>query len=70
MKVNNITDRFRKARPRTQVVWTREETEPILRRKKDSGDGNTWENKTMSKTEAEIDGLCQPAHEGCRDNKR
>ena len=52
-----------------EVVWTREETRPIiyLRRKKDSGDGTTWE-KMM--TEAEMDDLCQPRHKSYRHNKR
>ena len=52
---------------KTEVVWTCEETRPIIRRKKDSGDGTTWEKK--KKTEAEMDGLSQPRHESYRDNK-
>ena len=51
-KVENITDRCRKARLR----WfgTRQEVIPIIRRKKYSGDGNTWEKKA-TKTETEMD---------------
>ena len=46
----------------TQVVWPRKEARPRLRRKTDSGDGTTREKKAR-KTEAEMDGLCQPRHE-------
>ena len=42
LKVENITERCRKAR---QVVWPRKEAIPRLCRKKDSGDGTTWEKK-------------------------
>ena len=38
----------------TEVVWTREETRPRIRRKKDSGDDTTWEKKKKTKTEARI----------------
>ena len=48
-------------------VGTREETIPITRWTKDSGDGTTWEKKNR-KTEAEMDGLCQPIHESYRNN--
>ena len=41
---------------KTDVVWPRKEARPIIRRKKDSGDGATWEKKKR-KTEAETDGL-------------
>ena len=41
----------------TEVVWPRKEARPILRRKKDSGDGTTREKK-VRKTEAEMDGVC------------
>ena len=51
------------------MVWTREETRPIISRKKDSGDGTTWEKK-KKKTEAEMDGLCQPRHEGYRSEQQ
>ena len=34
-----------------------------------NGDGTTWEKKSK-KTEADMDGLCQPGHEGKRNNKR
>ena len=36
------------------VVRTRQEARPRIRRKKDSGDGTTWEKKAR-KTEAEMD---------------
>ena len=42
----------------TQVVWTREEAIPRICRKTDTGECTTWEKKR--KTEAEMDGLCQP----------
>ena len=45
----------------TQAVWSRKEAVPRLRKKNDSGDGNTREKKAR-KTEAEMDGLCQPRH--------
>ena len=51
-----------------EVVWTREDTRPRLLRKTNTGDGTTWEKKKR-KTEAEMDGLCQPRHESYRDNK-
>ena len=43
----------------TEVVWQRKETRPRLCRKKDSGDGTTWQKKKR-KNEAEMDELCQP----------
>ena len=52
----------------TGVVWTRGETRPTIRRKKDSGAGTIYEKK-KKKTEAEMDELCQPRHERYRDNK-
>ena len=39
-----------------------------IRRKKESGDGTTWE-KNKRKTEAGMDGLCQSRHGSYRDNK-
>ena len=30
---------------KTEMVWTSEDTRPRIRRKKDSGDGTTWEKK-------------------------
>ena len=51
----------------TQVVWPRKEVRPRLRRKTDSGDGTTREKKAR-KTEAEMDGLCQPRHESHRND--
>ena len=53
----------------TKVVWPRKEAGPRLRRKKDSGDGTTREKKAR-KTEAEMDGLCQPRHESYRYYRR
>ena len=41
----------------TEVVWTREETRPRIRRKKECEDGTTCEQKKM-KTEAEMDMDC------------
>ena len=52
-----------------KVVWTLQEAIPRIRRKKDSGDGTTWEKKAR-KTEAEMDGLCQQGHESHRNDKR
>ena len=52
-----------------EVVWPRKEARPRLRLKKDSGDGTTREKKAR-KTEAEMDGLCQPRHESHRNDKR
>ena len=53
----------------TQVVWPRKEARPRLRRKKDFGDGTTREKKAR-KTEAEMDGVCQPRHESHRNDER
>ena len=63
LKVEDITERCRKARLRC------EEMRPRIRRKKDSGDGITREKKKR-KTEAEMDRQCEPRHESHRDNKR
>ena len=52
-----------------EVVWTREETKPRKRRKKDSGDGTTREKKKR-RIDAEMDELCQLGHESNRDNNR
>ena len=46
----------------TEVVWTREDTRPIIRRGENTGDGATWEKKKR-KTKTDMDGLCQPKHE-------
>ena len=54
---------------KTEVVWPRKETRPRIRRKKNSGDGATWEKKKR-KTEAEMDGLCQSRHENHRNDER
>ena len=51
----------------TEVVWPKE-ARPRLRRKKDSGDGTNRETKAR-KTEAEMDGLCQPRHESSERQK-
>ena len=54
----------------TDVVWPRKEARPSgLRRKTDSGDGSTREKKAR-KTEAEMDGLCQPRLESHRNDER
>ena len=50
LKVENITGRCRKARLRW---FGRKVARPRLRRKKESGDGTSWENKKR-KTEAEM----------------
>ena len=55
LKVESITE---EQESKTELVWPRKEMRPRLRRKKDSGDGTTWEKKAR-KTEAELDGLCQ-----------
>ena len=65
LKVENITE---VQESKTEGFWIREETRPRIRRKKDSGDGTTWDKKKR-KTEADMDGLCQPRHESYRDNK-
>ena len=51
----------------TEVVWTRHEMRPRIRRKGNTVDGTTWEKKKR-KTEAEMDGLCQSRYESYRDN--
>ena len=53
----------------TEVVCPRKEARPRLCRNKDSGDGTTREKKAR-KTEAEMDGLCQPRHESHRNDER
>ena len=53
----------------TDVVWPHKAARPRIRRKKDSGDGTTWEEKKR-KTEAEMDGLSQPRHESHRNDER
>ena len=53
----------------TEVVFPRKEARPRLRRKIDSGGGTTREKKAR-KTEAEMDGLCQPRHESYRNDER
>ena len=52
---------------KTEVVWPRKEARPRIRRKKDSGDGTTWEKKGKT-DKAEMDGLCQPRQEAYWDN--
>ena len=39
---------------KTEVVWTRQEARPRIPRKKDPGDGTTWEKKKR-KGEADMD---------------
>ena len=65
LKEDNITE---VQESEIEVVMTREETRPRIRRKKDYGDGTTWE-KNARKTEAEMDGLCQPRHVSNRNNE-
>ena len=65
LKVESMAERCRKARLR----WFGQEARPRLRRKKDSGGGTTREKKAR-KTEAEMDGLCQPRHESHRNDER
>ena len=50
-----------------EVVWTREEMSPTIRRKKYSGVGTTMEKKKNRKTEPGMDGQCQPIHESYHD---
>ena len=52
-----------------EAVWPRKEARPGIRRKKDSGEGTNREKKAR-KTEAEMDGLCQPRHESHRNDER
>ena len=52
-----------------EVVWPCEEARSRIHQTKDSGDDATREKKAR-KTEAEMDGLCQPGHESYQDNKR
>ena len=52
-----------------EVVWTHQEARSRIRRKKDSEDDTTSEKKAR-KTEAEMDGLCQPRHESHRNDER
>ena len=68
LKVESITERCAQEST-THVVWPRKEARPRLRRKTDSGDGTTREKK-VRKTEAEMDGLCQPRHESNRNDER
>ena len=51
-------------------IWPRKEARPRIRRKTDSGDGTTWEEKKKRKTEAEMGGQCQPRHESYRGDRR
>ena len=66
LKVESITEVQESA---TRVVWPRKEARPRLRRKTDFRDGSTREKKAR-KTEAEMDGLCQPRHESHRNDER
>ena len=63
-KVENTTERYRKAR----LVWFGH-VKRRDRRKKDSGDGTTWEKKA-GQTGAEMDGMCQQRHESHRNNEK
>ena len=53
---------------KTEVVWPRKEARPRIRRKKDSGDGTTWEKKKR-RAEIEMDGLCRPRRESHRNDE-
>ena len=67
-KVESITERCRKARLRWFGNEKRGETKTTSE-EKDFGDGTTWEKKKR-KTEAKMDGLCQPSHESHRNDNR
>ena len=47
LKVENIREVQER---KTEVVWPSKEARPILRRKKDSADGTTWEKKKTGRT--------------------
>ena len=66
LKVENITERCRKARLRWFGHVKRRDQEYVGRK---TGDGTTWDKKKR-KTETEMDGLCQPRHEGHRNDER
>ena len=66
LKIESITERCRKARLRW---FGHVEARPRLCWKKEAGDGTT-RGKKARKTEAEMDGLCQPRHESHRNVER
>ena len=61
LKVENITERCRKARRR----WFGH-----VKRRDQEYDGRKTLEKKKRKTEAEMDGLCQPRHESHRNDER
>ena len=65
LKVENITERCRKARLRWFGHMKRRYQEYVERKTLEML--LSWEKKR--KTEAEMDGLCQPRHKSYRDNK-
>ena len=69
LKVENITERCRKARLRWFSHVKRRDQEYVGRKTGDGTFGTTWEKKKR-KTKAEMDGLCQPRHESHRNDKR
>ena len=69
LKVENITERCRKARLRWFFHVKRRYQEYVGRKTGDGTFGTTWEKKKR-KTEAEMDGLCQPSHESHRNDER
>ena len=66
LKVENITERCRKARMRWFGHVKRQDQDYIGRK---TADGTTWETK-VRKTEAEMVGLCQPGYESHRNDER
>ena len=66
IKVESITERYRKARLRWFGRVKRRDQDYVGRK---TGDGTTREKKAK-KTEAEMDGLCQPRHESHRNDER
>ena len=68
LKVENITERSRTARLRWYGSVKRRDIDYVGIKTLEIVP-STWEKKAR-KTEAEMDGLCQPGHESHRNNKR
>ena len=68
LKVQNITERSRKARLRWFGYVKRRDEEYVGRKTLETV-SRTWEKKAR-KTEADMDRLCQPGHESHRNNNR
>ena len=66
LNVESITARCREPRLRWFGHIKRRDQDYVGRK---TGDSTTWEKKA-EKTEAEMDGLCQPRHESHRNDKR